>query len=101
MAGNTYHRHHYQKRNKKKIANSPIDKWIYFAVILGPLMTLPQVYDIWVMGKKEVSAISWAAYTVVAVIWLLYGMKHRERPIIIVQLLWIVLDVLIFVGILF
>ena len=64
-------------------------------------MTLPQVYDIWVMGKKEVSAISWAAYTVVAVIWLLYGMKHRERPIIIVQLLWIVLDVLIFVGILF
>ena len=71
---------------------------MYFAVVAGPLMTLPQVYAIWVEQSTDVSVISWSAYLLIAVVWLIYGVKHRQKPIIIVQLLWIALDILIVAG---
>ena len=85
-----------KKRKKKK--QEPIDKLVYLAVVFGPLMTLPQVYTIWIQQSNDVSVISWVSYLIIAVIWLFYGIKHREKPIILVQLLWIVVDVLIVVG---
>lgn len=97
MSVNSHHKHLHRKRKKRQ---SSIDKLVYFAVIFGPMMTLPQVYSIWIEKSDGVSVISWVSYLVIAVVWLLYGLKHREKPIIIVQLLWIVLDVLIVVGLL-
>lgn len=93
---NTYHKHFHKRKRQKAF----IDKYIYLAVIIGPLMTLPQVYDIWIKGSREVSIISWVSYLFVAVIWLFYGIKHREKPIILVQLIWIVLDLMIIFGLL-
>jgi uncharacterized protein with PQ loop repeat len=88
------------RRSTKKLKKSSIDRWVYFAVIFGPIMTLPQVYDVWYMGKKEASAITWASYILIASIWLAYGIRHHERPIIIVQIIWIFLDIAILAGIL-
>ncbi len=96
MSVNSHNKHLLNRRKKTK--QEPIDKLVYFAVILGPLMTLPQLYTIWVQNSTDVSVISWASYLGIAVIWLLYGLKHRETPIILVQLLWIVLDALIVIG---
>jgi len=98
MSVNSHHTHLHRKRRKKK--QEPIDKLVYLAVFLGPLMTLPQVYAIWVQGNKGVSMVSWVAYLLIAVVWLFYGIKHREKPIIAVQLLWIILDIFIVVGLL-
>lgn len=93
-------RQHHVARSKRKTKATAIDKWVYFAVVFGPLMTLPQVYDIWYAGKTEASAITWGAYTIIAVIWLLYGIKHKTKPIIAVQSIWILLDLAIVIGIL-
>lgn len=100
MAANIYHRHHHLRQTKKSKKQSAIDRWVYFAVIFGPIMTLPQVYDIWALGKREISVITWSAYVVIATIWLFYGLKHKARPIIIVQAIWIVLDLAVIVGVL-
>ena len=96
MSVNSHHKHLHRKRKSKK--QEPIDKLVYFAVVAGPLMTLPQVYAIWVEQSTDVSVISWSAYLLIAVVWLIYGVKHRQKPIIIVQLLWIALDILIVAG---
>ncbi|HUC89235.1 MAG TPA: hypothetical protein VMR45_00360 [Patescibacteria group bacterium] len=91
-----YRRLEIKKRSKKK---AEIDRLIYLAVIIGPLLTLPQVYSIWVQDQKGVSVISWAAYLVVSLIWLIYGIKHRDKPIITVEIAWITLELLIIIGI--
>ena len=96
MSVNSYHKHLHKKRKKKQ--QEPIDRLVYLAVIFGPLMTLPQVYAIWVQQSNDVSVVSWISYLVIAVIWLFYGIRHKEKPIILVQLLWIVLDILIVAG---
>lgn len=101
MAGGTYyHRYHTLRKQKNGGRKSAVDKLVYFAVVFGPLMTLPQLYSVWMLHQKGVSVATWSGYLVVAVIWLLYGLKHRDRPIIALQLLWLLLDAGIIVGVL-
>lgn len=77
---------------------SLIDSLVYLAAIVGPLMTLPQVYEVWIERSKGASFITWSSYIVVAMIWLAYGIKHKDKPIITLQVLWLILDILIVVG---
>ena len=100
MAGNIYHKqhHHRKKPATKKKPASTIDWLIYAAVILGPVMTIPQLSMIWIDGKKDSSIISWASYFVIACLWLAYGIKHKDKPIIIVQIAWMVVDALVVIG---
>lgn len=100
MAGNIYHKHHHVRQKRTKKSKSTIDWLIYAAVILGPLMTIPQLSLIWIDGKKDSSLISWSSYLLIAFLWLAYGIKHKEKPIIAVQAAWIVLDALIVIGLL-
>ncbi len=76
-----------------------IDRLVYIAVIVGPLMTLPQLYMIWMQHSKGVSVVSWLGYMATGLIWLAYGVKHQELPIIILQIIWILLDLGIIIGV--
>lgn len=75
------------------------DRLIYVAVVAGPIMTVPQVYDIWVKGQKQVSVVTWFSYLALSFIWLWYGIRRKDTPIILSQLVWIILDILIVVGV--
>jgi uncharacterized protein with PQ loop repeat len=90
--------HPHKLASKKKRPAQMIDRLVYVAVIGGPLMTLPQIYSIWMEHQKGVSIVSWTGYMLTGVIWLVYGLKHREWPIIILQLTWIALDLGVIVG---
>jgi len=52
--------------------------------VIGPFSAIPQVVEIW-LGKNAtgVSVTSWLLYIVLAIIWLFYGIVHKEKPIII------------------
>ncbi len=101
--------HHFyvRKRIYKKHEKYPsedkwkkiIDKFIYIIAIIGIVMTLPQIWNIWV-GKEAagVSALSWAAYTFIAVFWFVYGIVHKEKAIIFNYTALIILDALVVIG---
>jgi len=100
MAINSFHKHFHQ-RHKKKPKKEPIDKLIYVAVFAGPIFTIPQVYAVWFEESSGVSAVSWMAYAAIAVVWLIYGIRHRDLPIIVSQILWLIMDLLICIGLLY
>jgi uncharacterized protein with PQ loop repeat len=78
-----------------------LDKSIYFIAVASPLMTLPQLIKIWIeQTATGVSAITWFAYLVSSMFWLTYGIAHKEKPIIITNILWIILDIAVIIGIL-
>ncbi|KKR09139.1 MAG: MtN3 and saliva related transmembrane protein [Parcubacteria group bacterium GW2011_GWC1_39_29] len=75
------------------------DNLIYLGGILGPIVTIPQLIEIWLnKNASGVSVISWIAYLVGAMFWLFYGLVHREKPIIFTYGVWIVIDILIVIG---
>lgn len=77
-----------------------MDKAIYVVGSFGLIMTIPQVTKIWIeKNASGVSAISWSAYLITAIFWLIYGIMHKEKPIIFTYSAWIVLEVAIVIGI--
>jgi len=105
----THGMHHLQKRKRvyKNLEPYPHpDKWkrfldrlIYLVGVVGPLMTLDQIHRIWIeRDATGVSALSWMTYFFTAIIWVAYGIIHKEKPIIIVYTVWIFLDALIVAG---
>lgn len=87
---------HYPHPNKYK---NFLDKFIYTMGIIGPIMTIPQIAKIWYyQNAAGVSAISWGVYTLVAITWILYGIAHKEKPIIFSNAIWVIMDILVVIG---
>jgi len=79
-----------------------IDKLVYLSAIILPLINIPQLYQIWsAKDVAGVSLVSWTGFSIFSMIWITYGILHKEKPIIflngglfIVQLL-IVISIII------
>lgn len=63
------------------------------------LMTLPQVLTIWLNRQAAgVSALSWSAYLLSAILWFWYGLSKRDRNIYLPCIGWAALDAAVIVG---
>jgi len=89
----------YEKYPPKEKFKRLIDKLIYIGAIFGPLISLTQVYEIWYYKTAAgVSLITWAGYFLGAFVWLAYGIIHKEKPIVLNSILWIIVNGLIVIG---
>jgi uncharacterized protein with PQ loop repeat len=67
--------------------------------IFTMVMTVPQVLAIWVGHQAAgVSIVSWAAYLVAALLWLLFGLRRHDKNIYLPCLGWIALDAAVIAG---
>ncbi len=63
------------------------------------LMTVPQVWVVWVGHQAAgVSVLSWGAYLVSAVLWFWHGVKAGDRNIYLPCVGWVGLDVAVIAG---
>ena len=89
------------KLNFKKGRGHLIDKVILPIAMISPLMTIPQVLQVWVDGKVEgVSVTTWSAYALGTLFWTLYGLAHKEKPIFFANFFLFILDIAIVLGVL-
>jgi uncharacterized protein with PQ loop repeat len=64
------------------------------------LMTVPQVWTIWVGHLTAgVSIISWSAYLLSAILWFWYGLVKRDKNIYLPCVGWVGLDAAVIVGV--
>ncbi len=69
--------------------------------ITEPLMTIPQIIDIYAHpGQNQVSLLTWVLYLFASVLWLFYGIKMRNRPLIWSGILWMLMEGAVVGGIL-
>lgn len=89
-----------EKKEPQSKLKQAVDKSIYAFAMLGPVMTLPQIYNVWVgRDASGLSLVSWTAYTLVAVFWVFYGMLHRDKPIVVVNFCSILVNAVVVLGI--
>ena len=107
--GSALHHVHKRKRIHHKKEKYPhpnkfksfIDRLIYVVAIVGPIITIPQVLKIWLeQSAAGVSLVSWSFYLIGSLIWLSYGIMHKEKPIILSNCLWLIANIFIVLGIL-
>ncbi len=101
--------HHLSKRkrvNKKlEVYPSPrffikwLDKLLILIAVIGPLMALPQLFLVYsAKDATGISALSWGSWAFMNIIWLAYGIVHKEKPIIVTYILWFLVNLLMAIA---
>ena len=76
------------------------DTCIVFSVLM-PSTTIPQIWRIFAYQKVDgLSLLMWVLYCVGVIPFFIYGIVHREKPLIILNVLWLIAQVTIITGIL-
>ncbi len=77
-----------------------IGKLVYAAAFIGPLTIIPQVAEIWFVdhSAKGVSLMTWLSFSLLSLVWLVYGLSRRDRPLIISNALWLVGELIVVAG---
>jgi MtN3 and saliva related transmembrane protein len=96
-----HHRARIHKKKKQPTDHLLINKLVLFMAIVEPLMTLPQIYEVWIRRETAgVSLMSWSFFFVAAIIWLLYGLKIKDTPLIVSSALWVLVEAVLIIGLL-
>ena len=104
---NGHHHLHVRKRVSLGLEPYPsrrvriwlIDRVVYAVSIAAPILTVPQVIDIYIgQNAAGVSALTWGAYMLFTIPWLAYGIVHKENVLIFNNSLWFFLNAVIFIG---
>ena len=99
------HRFHTRRRNEPFPAHTmwlrALDIVVYIAGIVGPLATIPQVLQIYTTHNAAgVSFITWGAYALFDIPWIIYAFVHREPPLIVCYVLWFLFNSAVAIGVL-
>lgn len=89
---------HHLNWNQKVAA---IDKAMNVVAVIHPMTALPQIFQIY--ATKDVTGVSlltWILFMFIGVVFLAYGILHKIKPLIILQLLWFIVDGAVVTGIL-
>ncbi len=77
------------------------DKFIAVVGLIGPIMTTPQIMNVWIHHQVAGLALaSWGTYVCTSTFWLIYGILHKERAIILVNIAWVISNASVVAGIL-
>lgn len=76
-----------------------MDKLIYIVALIWPILTIPQVWVVWVdKNASWLSLFTWTAYVISPILWLIYGIIHKEKAIIFSNILWMIVDLAVLIG---
>jgi MtN3 and saliva related transmembrane protein len=102
--GGLYHLQKRKQFNQYPSKNKGIrwlDRIVLSLAFIAPFFEIPQLLEIYTKKAAEnVSLITWGFFAVMAVPWFIYGLVHKEKPIIVLYLLWFLIDSTIVIGIL-
>jgi len=99
------HHIHQRKLSKdfpaKSRGRAILDKIVLSLAFIAPIFEIPQLYEIYLSkAAQNVSLITWGFFALMAIPWFIYGLVHKEKPIIVLYFLWFLIDTAIVIGIL-
>ncbi len=91
----------HKKRRKQIKTKKEIDLLCYFGSVFMPLTALPQIHLLYTSKNAGgLSLAMWILYGLGVIPFLLFGVMHKEKQLVILNLLWLVVDITMITGIL-
>lgn len=95
---------HERSSSHKKHKKTPyivfLDKLTFVAGVIGPFTVLPQIYSIFSSHSAAgVSLTTWAMIFIVTFPWILYGLAHKDKSIIVSFTLWEIVNLAVVIGV--
>lgn len=90
--------HNIEPRTSYKVF---LDKLTFVVGVIGPFTVLPQIYTIFsTHSAAGVSMLTWLLIFIVTFPWILYGLAHKDKSIIVSFSLWEVVNLTVVIGVL-
>lgn len=94
-----YH-HHLLKYIRSKENRKRIDGVMSVAAVAHPMIAIPQVLQIYITKQAAgLSIVTWSTFGLFGLVFLAYGIVHRLKPYIIMQICWMTVNASIVLGI--
>ena len=78
------------------------ETFVTVCAIIVPFTTLPQLYTIYIDKQADgVSALTWLLYALLTVPLFFYAKRKKDKPMIILNGLWVIFEILVSVGVVF
>jgi len=76
-----------------------LDKLIFVAGVVGPVLSIPQIVLIYSnKDASDISAVSWFGWAALNIVWILYGLVHKEPPIVMTYTFWFIINLTVAFG---
>lgn len=87
--------------HKKGDRSYPITDGLALIVgVVQPVMTLPQIILVFqLQDSSQISLATWLTYDIASLILLVYGIKHKLKPIIVSQAIWLVVQTIMIAAV--
>lgn len=83
----------------RKVMTRFLDQIVLTVGVVGPLTSVPQLLKIyWLQDATGVSTMAWLLPAIFDIPWIVYGIVHKERPIIVAYSLWFIVNFSVAVG---
>lgn len=101
------HHLHKRKRMHEKLEKFPhpnkrikfLDNMLLLIASISPLSTVPQIIKIYATKNAiGVSKLTFSLFALFDIPWIIYGVVHKEKPIIIAYSLWLIANITIVTG---
>lgn len=85
---------HLSKQKRKDL----LDKIVGISAFLYPMSGIPQVVLVFKGETAGVSVLSWLGFMFFSTLFLLYGIVHKIKPLIVTNVLWLIVDGFVVFG---
>lgn len=96
-----HERKHKIPKSKKTSYLVFLDKLTFVVGVIGPFTVLPQIYSIY--HDKSAAGVSMATWLLIFIVtfpWILYGVAHKDKSIIVSFTLWEIVNLSVVIGVL-
>lgn len=82
----------------RKEATKTVDLMAYVVGVGGNLAVVPQIVKAWESDAPGLAVTTWILFTAIGVLWLVYAILHKQKPLIAAQLAGITANLLVVSG---
>ena len=82
----------------RKQGRYAIDSMAYIVGIGGNLAVIPQIVRAWQSAAPGLAILTWLLFVGIGLIWLAYAVEHKQKPLIVAQIIGISCNLAVVIG---
>lgn len=83
--------------NHKK-SQKAVDSMAYIVGVVGNIAVIPQIIKAWQSDAPGLAVVTWALFIGIGLVWLVYAIMHKQKPLIVAQLVSISCNLAVVTG---
>lgn len=92
------HNHALTHKITKKEATKTVDAMAYIVGVGGNIAVIPQIIKAWESDAPGLAVSTWILFSLIGFIWLAYAILHKQKPLIVAQVVGITANLLVVSG---